>query len=84
MEKPSLSYTAGGNVLKKKKRYNSKGTTPMEGNLAVGNKMTRIYLAFNHITSPILNYKHTSYPMQDYLLLQNTGNHLNVQPQEIG
>lgn len=55
MEKPS--YTAGGNVFFKK--YDSKGTTPLEGNLAVGNKMTLIYLAFNHITSPILNYRHT-------------------------
>ena len=26
----------------------------MEGNLAVGNKMTGIYLAFNHMTSPVL------------------------------
>lgn len=66
------------------KKYDSKGTTPLEGNLAVGNKMTLIYLAFNHITSPILNYRHTNYPVQDYLLLQNTGNHLNVQPQETG
>lgn len=56
----------------------------MEGNLAVGNKTNCIYLTFNHITSPILNYRHTSYPVQDYLSLQNTGNHLNVQPQETG
>lgn len=42
MEKSSLTYTAGGNMLKKK--YNSKGTIPMEGNLAVCNRKKCIYL----------------------------------------